>query len=163
MTSNAYSFCLFQGAMPDKEFVRVKTNYNTSTTLASVLSACRLVDENFLCELGFTEQSPRLMSTPQTFPDMTINLNKTADPIFKFRNEGQADWFIFTCHSSGLNTSSHLPSKTNANADLMVIGEIGGLDSGSDVEMNQRFITSDMTLSASNLSLNFDRMIRMDE
>jgi len=149
--------------MPDKEFMREKTNADTGLSLASVLSLCSLSNENFLCELGFSEQSPRLMSTPQLFPEMTINLNKTSEPIFKFRYEGQADWFIFTCHSGGINDSTSTPARVSSGADLMVVGEIGGLDSGSDVEMNQRFITSDMTLSASNLSLNFDRFLRMDE
>lgn len=159
-SSGGYSLCLFSGTPPTKEEAQNTFNSKNIANLDAFVDALGYdtspKSDAFLCELGFREQNPRLAGNADAFPKLRIKLNKTSDPSFYFRNEGQADWFIFTCHQSLSRPVSTTP------VNLIAIGAIGDLGSSSDIEMNQRLITSDMNVSASNLNLNFDRLFRMD-
>lgn len=162
--SKSFDFVLFGGPIPNKtemqNYSKARTDY---TSLNRFVKDADLLDSpNLLSFISFPEPNPSIVDRT-SFPKENVKLNKIVEPIFDFYNEGEATWFIFcaqTYFRSGYPLLKHFEDQVPG---LMAIGEVGDLNSGKDLEMNQRFITSDIELRSSNLRFDFDRLIRIGE
>ncbi len=163
-SASSFHFVFFSGNMPTKTFMQNlgKARPAGSASLANILEDAGLrSDGTMLGSMTFPEQAPSIMDRV-SFPEFKINLNAVPNREYRFHNEGTADWFIFCIHRYHKANTPMEISAPDREPFIMAVGKVGDLGSGKDVEMNERQITADLSIRASNMRVNFDRTFRME-
>lgn len=163
----SFDFQFLSGQMPTKADARaaIKPGTVNAPSLYNLVRNLELRDSpSLLCNISLREATPNVANS-EAFPDFSAKLSRL--PIeygsdFDFYNEGQADWFIFTIQTYVRKSYPLIDNNSDSIPAFIAMGLVGDLESGADVEMNQRNITADLNLKSSDLRINFDRLIRME-
>lgn len=146
----------FSGVPPTLESIVAQTNlFNANSQMYSGRFINTYADQRIAYVISGVTSNGAKIDARSYLPNQLQHQFKQYSAQLVDQNAGDATWFCYYLGAGAMTTDANV-------SDIFVLGSVGLIGSGKDIEMTDVAFHSESILSYSDIKLNFDPYTKMD-